>query len=408
MTTYAEFREDLHPKDVVLGVGDGDDALGFPRSRLVAAGGIGAATVGERAVVAFATPDGVHGYEHPGVGPGSAAGFEPVGEGRFRADGTVWDGTTGRGEDGRRLERVPARRLFAFAWQDDRGPDAFWSGWSCFVIGDIPRSLVEELPVPYRSWVHSCGFMPLWTVPLHMEVRNATPADAEAIRDIARRSMEASYSLSPAAIDTAVRNWYSDEQFAEKFDDEELFVLVVESEDGVLGFSESTVVGDRGDVLWLHVDPMYRGEGVGTELFERTGEVLSEHGAESLRGRVLADNEQGNTFYEDHGLVRTGEGRVEIDDSSYVENIYTEEADDDLEPITGPDGARLFVDHSDTDRGSKGPFHVVWMDRHRGEAYGYFCGRCESLVTSMDAMGGMECDACGNHRKPTRWDAAYM
>jgi ribosomal protein S18 acetylase RimI-like enzyme len=241
-----------------------------------------------------------------------------------------------------------------------------------------------------------------------MDVRKATPADAEAIRDIARRSMEASYSLSPSAIDTAVRKWYSDEELVEKFDDEELFVLVVESEDGVLGFSESTVVGDQGDVLWLHVDPMYRGEGVGTRLFERTGELLSERGAESLRGRVLADNEQGNTFYEDHGLVRTGEGRVEIDDTPYVENIYPERVADDLERTSGPEGERLYVDHADSDRGSKGPFHVVWMDRDREEAYGYFCDNCESLVTSMDAMGGMECNVCGNHRKPTRWDAAYM
>ena len=241
-----------------------------------------------------------------------------------------------------------------------------------------------------------------------MPVRQATPADADAIRDIARRSMEASYSLSPGAIDTAISNWYGDEELAEKFDDEELFVLVYESEDEVLAFAESTVVGDQGDVLWLHVDPMYRGEGIGTELFEQTRETLAEHGAETLRGRVLADNEQGNTFYERHGLEKTGEGRVEIDDTPYVENIYTEATADDLQTISGPNDERLYVDHTDADRGSKGPFHVVWMDRGREEAYGYFCGNCESLVTSMDSMGQMECDECGNHRKPTRWDAAYM
>jgi hypothetical protein len=27
-----------------------------------------------------------------------------------------------------RLDRVPIRRLFAFAWQDDHGPDAFDEG----------------------------------------------------------------------------------------------------------------------------------------------------------------------------------------------------------------------------------------------------------------------------------------
>ena len=114
-------RDDIQPKAVVLGVEDGDAALGFPRARLVAAGGVEVATVGDTDVVAFATADGVHAFENPGFR------FEAVGEGRFRADGTVWEGSTGRAEDGRGLERVPARRLFAFAWQDDHGPDAFWS-----------------------------------------------------------------------------------------------------------------------------------------------------------------------------------------------------------------------------------------------------------------------------------------
>jgi len=115
-------REDLHPKAVVLGVEDGDAALGFPRPRFLARGGVGSATVGEWPVVAFATPGGVFGFEDPGLR------FEPVGKGRFRADGAVWEGTTGRSEDGRRLERIPSRRLFAFVWQDDHGPDAFWTG----------------------------------------------------------------------------------------------------------------------------------------------------------------------------------------------------------------------------------------------------------------------------------------
>jgi hypothetical protein len=40
---------------------------------------------------------------------------------------------TGESADGRRLDRLPTRRLFAFAWQDDHGPDAFWSA-----DGDAP------------------------------------------------------------------------------------------------------------------------------------------------------------------------------------------------------------------------------------------------------------------------------
>jgi len=115
-------RTDLDPKAVVLGVERNGEAVGFPLERIEAAGGVATATVGGDAVAAFATPDGVHAFEHPRFA------FEPVGDGAFRAGGATWDGATGRAADGRSLDRLPARRLFAFTWQDDHGPDAFWDG----------------------------------------------------------------------------------------------------------------------------------------------------------------------------------------------------------------------------------------------------------------------------------------
>lgn len=43
----------------------------------------------------------------------------------FLGDGTTWDPVSGESGDGRRLERVSGRRLFALAWQDAHGSDAF-------------------------------------------------------------------------------------------------------------------------------------------------------------------------------------------------------------------------------------------------------------------------------------------
>jgi hypothetical protein len=114
-------RDDLDPKEVVVGVTAGGEALGFPHERVADAGGVARATVGDRDVVAFVTPDGIHAFDADG------RSFEPTGEpGQFAADGATWDGATGESDDGRHLERLPARRLFAFAWQDDHGPDAFY------------------------------------------------------------------------------------------------------------------------------------------------------------------------------------------------------------------------------------------------------------------------------------------
>lgn len=115
-------REDLDPKTVVLGVVADGEAVGYPLPRIRANGGVVEDEVGGRSVVVFATPDGVHAFENPGYA------FEPVDDGTARVDGTTWDGATGASDDGRRLERLPARRLFAFAWQDDHGPDAFYGG----------------------------------------------------------------------------------------------------------------------------------------------------------------------------------------------------------------------------------------------------------------------------------------
>ena len=110
----------LEPKTVVLGVELEDDALGFPLPRVVEAGGVVTETVGSTDVVVFATDDGIHAFENPGFA------FEPTADGRFRGGSTTWDGASGEATDGRRLRRIPARRLFAFTWHDDHGPDAFF------------------------------------------------------------------------------------------------------------------------------------------------------------------------------------------------------------------------------------------------------------------------------------------
>ena len=114
-------RDDLDPKTVVLGVETDGDALGFPLPRVLAAGGVVRATVGDKGVVVVADESaGIHAYADPGHA------FESD-DAEVAADGTTWDVATGRAADGRRLERVPSRRLFAFAWRDDHGDAAFYA-----------------------------------------------------------------------------------------------------------------------------------------------------------------------------------------------------------------------------------------------------------------------------------------
>jgi ribosomal protein S18 acetylase RimI-like enzyme len=275
-------------------------------------------------------------------------------------------------------------------------------GWGIRLDYDVKGTMVS--PTKFRAWFYTPALRSAG-----MQVRQATADDAKTVRGVAKRSMEASYSLSPSAIEGAVNNWYNQEGFTEKLEDDNLLCLVMEREDEVVAFAESAVVGNRGDVLWLHVEPVYRGEGIGNRLYEETVAKLNERGAKSVRGRVLADNTQGNAFYEGQGLTKAGEGRVEIGAEQYIENIYAEPTEGDaLLQITGPDGQDLFVDQNDGDRGSKAEFYIVYGSDQRENRWGYFCSNCENLVSSMDAMGRMQCDSCGNRRRPTRWDAAYL
>lgn len=243
-----------------------------------------------------------------------------------------------------------------------------------------------------------------------MEIRTANPADRPAIRDVARRSLQASYSLSPAAITTAVSEWYDDETLGEALADDDRRILVAERDGQVVAFAESDLdaAGEGATLRWLHVDPAHRGEGIATDLFEETRDRLEAAGADRLIGRVLNDNLDGNDFYESQGFEKVREAEVEIAGQTYFENVYADATGDGLTSIKAPDGATVYVDESDWDDGSAGKFYTVYTDEDASEQYGYFCANCNRLANAMNAMGRIECDNCGNARKPTRWDAAYL
>jgi hypothetical protein len=81
--------------------------------------------------------------------------------------------------------------------------------------------------------------------------------------------------------------------------------------------------------------------------------------------------------------------------------------DMELDARTTAAGADVFVDYTQGERGSKGPFYLVFTTATGEERWGYFCGNCETFDNAMDTMGRIECNNCGNVRKPDEWDAAH-
>lgn len=78
-----------------------------------------------------------------------------------------------------------------------------------------------------------------------------------------------------------------------------------------------------------------------------------------------------------------------------------------LQPRDGPDDRRLYVACDEAERGSEGPFYVVYAADTRGTRWGYFCANCETFDNAMDAMGRVQCNVCSNFRRPEEWDAAH-
>lgn len=244
---------------------------------------------------------------------------------------------------------------------------------------------------------------------MSITIRDAETTDREEVQTVARRSLETSYSLSPASIDAAVESWYDEDAFAASLDRSDATILVAERDDEVAGFAESEVTdGNDGDVRWLHIGPAHRGRGIGSRLFERTRDELEASGVDRLRGKVLARNAEGRTFYAQRGFRKVANSQIEIDTRRYVETVYAKDWTAGLRPLTTPDGRDVYVDVEDPDPGSNAPVHPVYSDSDRESQFGAFCANCDSLANAMNSMGRIECPECGNVRAAKEWDASYL
>lgn len=250
-----------------------------------------------------------------------------------------------------------------------------------------------------------------------MDIRQAVADDGPGIREVARDSLHASYDfLSDEAVETAVERWYSKDSLETALADPDVLFLVLEEGSDMGAFSQSVLVhGEQttGELDWLHVRPEIRGGGLGSRLLERTAQALTEMGADRVQGLVLAGNEEGAEFYEEHGYTEVNRRPVTLGEESFEEIVYRMGDTDGETPtltetIETPDGETLYLAEDEADRGSEAPIIPVYQSADRTGRYGLLCGNCRSLEVAMDSMGGAECSECGNRQKPTRWDAVYL
>lgn len=249
-----------------------------------------------------------------------------------------------------------------------------------------------------------------------MNVRKATEADATRIYDIARQSIQASYAVSPTAIDGIMEEWFDVGAIADRLD--ENVIGVAETETSVVGFSEGTVTDDAGELVWLHVHPEERGQGAGTEPFEWTRDALLDRGATDVHARILASNSEGDGFVERFGYERVDQRDADFGGEEWRTHIYAPTAEDTdetapAEPTDVPSkietaGHERFVEVDETIPGDAAPFHPLYNDDEHEEQYGYYCSNCGSSVEAADELDRIKCTECGNVHRPDDWDGAYL
>jgi ribosomal protein S18 acetylase RimI-like enzyme len=251
-----------------------------------------------------------------------------------------------------------------------------------------------------------------------MEVRKAEHDDQSAIATVARASLSESYNhfIDQDTIVEVVEEWYAESRVADLLADGSVSVYVAEVDDQVVGFVQSALVEADPPVVeihWLHVSPQFRDEGVGVRLLGRAQDSAEDSGAAVLKGYVLAANEDGVAFYEDHAFEVDETKPVEIGGEEFEEAVLRKPLDESpgeqvVEPLTGPDGQELFVNYSEAEHANVAAFYAVFADREFEERYGYQCGNCDAIDVTMDSMGRIVCNECENSRKATRWDASYL
>lgn len=161
----------------------------------------------------------------------------------------------------------------------------------------------------------------------HDTIRRAATDDTQAIRDVARESWYAAYGdfMAEEVLDELLVEGYAHEVLSAAVDADDVGLFVAERDGEVIGYasSESPVDGDIGRVS-VYVDPEYWGDDVGTTLFDRACEFLRTHGATIVEDTVLAANDVGVAFYDEH-LERERETTVEMGDEVFEAYVFRAE-----------------------------------------------------------------------------------
>lgn len=252
-----------------------------------------------------------------------------------------------------------------------------------------------------------------------MNVRAAESADREQIRAITHDSLHASYSLSPAQIESILKTEFTDLSLERLLNDTETVVLVVnETVDGVeklFGFM-TVEMGADATIRWLHVDPAGRGGGIATAMVDHVRETAGE---KPIAACILDHAVEGGRFLEAFGLREDGNDEITVGTESFDVTLFAEGDPTVSGALSGEptvsipdsvtvDGADRPLSDEESVPGSKSPFVTIYCGGETAAPYGFFCSECGGTNVSADGHNRLECGDCGNVHLAEDWDDAYL
>jgi ribosomal protein S18 acetylase RimI-like enzyme len=167
-----------------------------------------------------------------------------------------------------------------------------------------------------------------------LEVREAEPADAQAIEAVAAAAWEYDYPelLSREHPGQAAHDWYDPDRIRRDATDPTHALLLAEEDGRVVGFvhafgltEDDASTDESGDVLRVYVRPDARGRGVGRSLVDAARDELHDRGYNTIRAMALAANDAAWEFYESCGFEPTDDREeTTIDGERYEEVLFVD------------------------------------------------------------------------------------
>ena len=137
-----------------------------------------------------------------------------------------------------------------------------------------------------------------------MKIRDATPADAQAMSDVLEEIFEAGKRSSGGNVAMVMARYIEDP-------DRVRCTLLEDDHARILGFQSLKVVREGNiynapagwGVIGTHIRPSAARQGIGRRLFAITREAAVAAGLEHIEAQIGSDNEEGLAFYEALGFV---------------------------------------------------------------------------------------------------------